>query len=64
MSPEDTCLDAVASCTTREAYMQGYVSSEQAYSITQNPYPHGVLAHAWWEAGHSQATDDLCGEGR
>lgn len=58
---EDICTIALNRVTPCEASEQGYVASEQAYSIEQNPYPHHLIAHAWWEAGHSQATDDLCG---
>ena len=63
MSEEETCLIASEKLTIEEVRNQGYVASEQAYSINQNPYPMGKMEHAWWEAGHSEATDDLCGRG-
>ncbi len=59
---EDNCLSELIPSPTKEiAREQGYVASEQAYSIQQNPYGYGTIAHAWWEAGYSAATDDLCG---
>lgn len=63
MAIEDDCLTVIEDVKSKHARLQGYVASEQAYSIHQNPYPMGVIAHAWWEAGHSEATDDLCGRG-
>ena len=64
MAIEDNCLAAIKNVEPKQARLQGYIASEQAYSIHLNPYPMGVIAHAWWEAGHSEATDDLCGSGR
>ena len=62
MAAEDTCITRLDPTPSREtARSQGYVASEDAYPISANPYPNGTIAHAWWEAGHSQATDDLCG---
>lgn len=61
---EDLCVTAYSPLPTKEvARDQGYVASEQAHPITANPYPRGTGVHAWWEAGHSEATDDLCGRG-
>ena len=61
MAIEDDCLMTMEGVTPKQARLQGYVASEQAYNICQNPYPMGAIAHAWWESGHSEATDDLCG---
>jgi ribosome modulation factor len=48
----------------KSAYDEGYVASEQAYPRESNPYQVWTAAHEWWDAGWSQALDDLCGEGR
>ena len=61
---EDNCVTAFEPLPSLEvSRAQGYIAAEQVYSIRQNPYPCGTLHHAWWEAGHSEATDDLCGRG-
>ena len=59
---ENNCLVTITSLPTKEfAFDQGGIAADQAYSIHQNPYSNGIIAHAWWEAGHSNSTDELCG---
>lgn len=62
MTNEDLCVTKL-DCHRKEAYRQGYVAGEQAYAYGDNPYDEGTLNYAWWHAGHSASTDDLCGRG-
>ncbi len=41
---------------------QGSAASSQAFGRDQNPYPIGSAEREWWDAGHSEETEELTGE--
>jgi hypothetical protein len=44
-----------------DCYEQGQLASSQAFPLHRNPYPAGTSRHEFWESGHQNETDELCG---